>query len=99
METVRAVFHDIWATIEAQDSIRITANHADLKAAIVRKLLDLVADGTTTEEELKGRSWELAVRLRLPKVGLALVRLTLQQREHYVLRVRPHRKLGTPRPG
>jgi hypothetical protein len=56
MKTVKAAFHDVWATIEAHDPFRDTAGDDDLKAAIIRKLLDLVSLGKTSQDELRSEA-------------------------------------------
>lgn len=56
MKTVKAAFHDVWTTIEAHDPFRDTAGDDDLKAAIIRKLLDLVSLGKTSQDELRSEA-------------------------------------------
>jgi hypothetical protein len=56
MKTVKAAFHDVWATIEAHDPFRDTADDDDLKATIIRKLIDLVSEGKTSQNELRSEA-------------------------------------------
>jgi hypothetical protein len=56
MNTVKAAFHDVWATIAAHDPFRDTASDDDLKTAIIRKLLDLVSEGKTSQDELRSEA-------------------------------------------
>jgi hypothetical protein len=53
MATVSAAFRDIWTTLENQDSLKIGTAHEELRIAVIRKLMDLVAEGTTDREDLK----------------------------------------------
>ena len=53
MVSIRAAFHEIWETLEAQHAVRVGPDEDELKGAIIRRLLDLVGDGTTSQEELK----------------------------------------------
>ena len=52
MGTIKAAFHDVWDTIEGQDLIQVAASDDDLKAVIIRRLTDLVGEGTTSREDL-----------------------------------------------
>jgi hypothetical protein len=52
MATIKAAFHDVWDTIEGQDLIQVAASDDDLKAVIIRRLTDLVGEGTTSREDL-----------------------------------------------
>ena len=53
MATIKAAFHDVWDTIEGQDLMQVAACDEDLKAVIIRRLTDLVGEGTTSREELR----------------------------------------------
>jgi hypothetical protein len=55
---IAAAYHDIWDTIEDYDTLRMSGSDAEIKAAIIRMLLDLVSEGTTSREELKARALE-----------------------------------------
>jgi hypothetical protein len=52
MATIKAAFHDVWDTIDGQD---LLPSDEDLKAAIIRRLIDLVGEGTTRREDLRMR--------------------------------------------
>ena len=54
MLSIRAAFHDVVDTLQAQSAIAGPSEDA-LKAEIIRRLLDLVAHGTTNPEELKAQ--------------------------------------------
>jgi hypothetical protein len=54
MAMVREVFHEVWGALEGQDVFAVEA-HGGLKAAIIRRLLDLVAEGTTSPQQLKAQ--------------------------------------------
>lgn len=56
MTTVKAAFHDVWATVAAHDPFRDTAGDDDLKATIIRKLIDLVSEGKTSQDELRSEA-------------------------------------------
>jgi hypothetical protein len=56
--TITAAYHDVWETIEQYDTLRMSGSDAEIKAAIIRILLDLVSEGTTSREELKARVLE-----------------------------------------
>ena len=53
MANIKAAFYEVWKTVEAQDALRLAPDERELKAAIIRQLIDLVADGTTNPEALK----------------------------------------------
>ena len=52
MPLVKDTFREVWAVIEGQNALAI-GNEADLKRTIMRKLMDLVADGVRDKEALK----------------------------------------------
>jgi hypothetical protein len=54
MTTLKAAFHDVWEVLD-RGPVRDKSRDNDLKAAIVRQLLELVENGTTSREELKTR--------------------------------------------
>ena len=56
MKLVKDTFHEVWAVVEGQNAILITADQTQLKTAIIRKLLDLVCEGTTDKETLKAEA-------------------------------------------
>jgi hypothetical protein len=43
----------VWKTVTVHTPLRDPSRDEDLKAAIIRQLLDLVAEGTTSQDELK----------------------------------------------
>jgi len=53
MANMKAAFHDVWDAVEARSLIWDTVSEDELKAAIIRKLLDLAAKGTTNRDILK----------------------------------------------
>ncbi len=50
--TVKAAFYAVWTTVEADGSRGDPVRDEDCKAAIIRRLLDLAATGTTKRDEL-----------------------------------------------
>ena len=50
--TLKAAFHDVWTTVEADGSRGDPVREEDCKAAIILRLLDLAATGTTERDEL-----------------------------------------------
>jgi hypothetical protein len=68
MASIKAAFSDIWNTLQAQDAIHGEESAAELKAAIIRRLIGLVADGTTSPEELKAK---ILTKLNPPARGKA----------------------------
>ena len=52
MATIKAAFHDVWSTAEADGSRGDPVRDEDCKAAIIRRLLDLAATGTLARDEL-----------------------------------------------
>jgi hypothetical protein len=51
MESVRAAFHEIYDTIQGQNVfVPAFEDDDELKAQIIRKLLDLVSEGTSPED-------------------------------------------------
>lgn len=52
MVNIKAAFHDVYAILEEDDNL-YADGATELEAAIIRKLIDLVADGTTNANELK----------------------------------------------
>ena len=55
MMSIKAAFHDVWETVQAHDDLYRERGTGELKAAIIRRLIDLVANGTTNPEELKAQ--------------------------------------------
>ena len=55
MLSIRAAFHDVVDTLQAQSGFVAGPSEDALKAEIIRRLLDLVAHGTTNPEELKAQ--------------------------------------------
>ena len=55
MASLKAAFRDVWAELRAQDTFRVWLSETELKAAIIRRLIELVADRTTNPEELKAQ--------------------------------------------
>jgi hypothetical protein len=53
MVTIKAAFYDVWDAIHVHTPSRDHAYDDDIRAEIIRRLLDLVADGTTDRDELK----------------------------------------------
>lgn len=51
VETVRSAYYELWSEIEA-DQLRDMSSDDECKAAIIRRLLDLVDLGATSREEL-----------------------------------------------
>jgi hypothetical protein len=51
--TLKAAFHDVWTVVDASDQPRAAAEDHQLKAEIIRKLLELVSTGTTDQAELR----------------------------------------------
>jgi len=54
MATIKSAFHDVWQNLEG-DLTRDPTHDQELKAAIIRRLLDLVEKGITSQEELRER--------------------------------------------
>jgi hypothetical protein len=50
--TLKAAFHDVWTTVEADGARGDPVRDEDCKAAIIRRLLDLAATGVTSRDEL-----------------------------------------------
>jgi hypothetical protein len=50
--TLKAAFHEVWSTVEADGSRGDPVRDEDCKAAIIRRLLDLAATGVTSRDEL-----------------------------------------------
>jgi hypothetical protein len=55
MASIKAAFHDVWEILQAHNDLYGEDSAGELKAAIIRRLIDLVADGTTNPEELKAK--------------------------------------------
>jgi len=55
MASLKAAFRDVWAELRAQATFPVALSETELKAAIIRRLMELVADGTTNPEELKAQ--------------------------------------------
>jgi len=52
--SIKAAFYEIWKTLEAQHALQ-EPFEADLRVAIIRRLVELAADGMTNPEELKAQ--------------------------------------------
>ena len=52
MVTLKAAFHEVWTTVEADGSRSDPVRDEDCKAAIIRRLLDLAASGCMERNEL-----------------------------------------------
>jgi hypothetical protein len=55
MLSIRAAFHDVVDVLHAQNAFVAAPSEDALKAEIIRRLLELVAHGTTNPEELKAQ--------------------------------------------
>ena len=55
MVEIKAAFYDVWDTITVHTPFREHTHDRDLRAEIIRQLLDLVADGTTSKQDLKAQ--------------------------------------------
>jgi hypothetical protein len=55
MVSLKTAFRGVWEELRAQDTFRVGLSETELKAAIIRRLMELVADGTTNPEELKAQ--------------------------------------------
>ena len=55
MLSIRAAFHDVVDALHAQNAFVAGPSEDALKAEIIRRLLELVAHGTTNPEELKAQ--------------------------------------------
>jgi hypothetical protein len=52
MATIKDAFYDVWKVVEKQDDMRFRIGDSELKAAIIRRLLDLVEQGKNDKDEL-----------------------------------------------
>jgi hypothetical protein len=50
---MKAAFHDVWDAVEPHAPVWDTVSEDELKAAIIRRLVDLAAKGTTSRDVLK----------------------------------------------
>lgn len=55
MTSIKAAFHDVCEILQAQDEQYRERGAGELKAAIIQRLIDLAAAGTTDPEELKAK--------------------------------------------
>ena len=53
--SIKAAFYEIWKALEAQHAFQGQPFETDLKVAIIRRLVELAADGMTNPEELKAQ--------------------------------------------
>lgn len=53
MANMKAAFHDVWDAVEPHAPIWDTVSEEELKAAIIRRLVGLAANGTTSRGVLK----------------------------------------------
>jgi hypothetical protein len=53
MANMKAAFHDVWDAVEPHAPVWDTVSEDELKAAIIRRLVDLAAKGTTSRDVLK----------------------------------------------
>ena len=66
MASIKAAFYEVWMALETQRAVDGTED-AELKAAIIRRLIDLAANGTVHPEEMKAEVLEeSAARLASP---------------------------------
>jgi hypothetical protein len=56
LSVLEQAFRDVWITLSMNDAIRAGKRDDDLRAAIVRRLEDLVAEGVTDPRELRRRT-------------------------------------------
>ena len=58
LSVLEQAFRDVWRTLSMNDAIgiRTATNDYELRAAIVRRLMDLVAEGITDPRELRRRT-------------------------------------------
>jgi hypothetical protein len=62
--TLKDAFYDIWERVERQNALRISrSDEDDIRAAIIQTLLDVVAEGTTSREDM--------TRQALKRLGVA----------------------------
>jgi hypothetical protein len=54
IEAVRDVFYDVWFELEAHDEPRVAVTD-EVKGAIIERLFDLLAEGTTSREKLRNQ--------------------------------------------
>ena len=52
-DLVKDSFHEIWAIMEHQNVLYLRSEPQDMKAVIIRKLLELVDNGVTDKQQLK----------------------------------------------
>ena len=67
MVTLKAAFHEVWTTVEADGSRGDPLRDEDCKAAIIRRLLDLAASGCMERSELVAK---LLSHCRCPEATL-----------------------------
>ena len=53
--SIKVAFYEILKALEAQHAFQGTPFEAELKVAIIRRLVELAADGMTNPEELKAQ--------------------------------------------
>jgi hypothetical protein len=53
MANMKAAFHDVWDVVEPHAPTWDTISEEELKAAIIRRLVGLAANGTTSRDVLK----------------------------------------------
>jgi hypothetical protein len=56
LSVLEQAFRDVWRTLSMNDAIRAGKKDDDLRMAIVRRLMDLVAEGITDPQELRKRT-------------------------------------------
>jgi hypothetical protein len=56
LSVLEQAFRDVWITLSMNDAIRAGKKDDDLRAVIVRRLMDLVAEGVTDPQELRRRT-------------------------------------------
>jgi hypothetical protein len=53
MASIKAAFYEVWIALEAHHAIGGKEHAAQVKAAIIRRLIALASNGTTNPQEMK----------------------------------------------
>jgi hypothetical protein len=56
LSVLEQAFGDVWRTLAMNDAIQAGKRDDDLRAAVVRRLMDLVGEGITDPQELRRRT-------------------------------------------
>ena len=86
MASIKAAFYEVWMALEAQHAVDRKDGATELKATIIRRLMDLASNGTTHPEEMKAEVLKMSTRLASPKSnggpyeGTRTCRLQLKRR-------------------